>query len=137
MSIFSDNLRLFRTKSRRKQSFLAEKIGITSSAWSNYEVGKSEPNINTIIKIAALFEISLDTLLNHDASPFVDRFIQKNASLITKEPNLNRFKTGETPDGTEVEDLMNRLAEKDRLIKILTLVIEKNEEELKHYRQNL
>jgi phage repressor protein C with HTH and peptisase S24 domain len=38
-------------------------VGITSSTWSNYEVGKSEPNTDVIVKIASALEVSVDELL--------------------------------------------------------------------------
>lgn len=63
MSTFSRNLKAIRNRIGLKQAEIAEKVGITSSTWSNYEVGKSEPNTDVIVKIASALEVSVDELL--------------------------------------------------------------------------
>jgi transcriptional regulator with XRE-family HTH domain len=68
MALFSENLRLFRMKSGLKQSEIAKKVGVTPATWSNYEVGKSEPNLDIVEKIAKTLNISLDALMGIEAS---------------------------------------------------------------------
>jgi len=64
MTIFSNNLKALRAKKGYKQAEIADSIGVTVSTWSNYEVGKSEPNLEILIKISNFFGISLDSLLS-------------------------------------------------------------------------
>jgi len=84
MSIFSENLKAFRRESGLKQGEIAELVGVTSSTWSNYEVGKSEPNIESIVKISTELGVSIDSLLKADVSLIAKQLIKKkreNASL--------------------------------------------------------
>lgn len=59
------------------QEELASKLGIGQTSISGYELGKNEPDISTLIKIADFFKVSLDTLvernyLNVDFSKFTE-----------------------------------------------------------------
>ena len=68
MTIFSNNLKALRAKKGYKQAEIADSIGVTVSTWSNYEVGKSEPNLEILIKISDFFGISLDLLLSETSA---------------------------------------------------------------------
>jgi len=69
MTIFSNNLKALRSKKGYKQAEIADSIGVTVSTWSNYEVGKSEPNLEILIKISDFFGISIDSLLSGASEP--------------------------------------------------------------------
>ncbi len=45
------------------QSEIANKLGISQQAYANYESGKRQPDQNTLIKIADIFDVSTDYLL--------------------------------------------------------------------------
>lgn len=47
-----------------KQEFLANHIGVKQHAYSQYETGKRQIPIQTIIKLAELYNISVDYLLD-------------------------------------------------------------------------
>ncbi len=55
MTIFSNNLKALRAKKGYKQAEIADSIGVTVSTWSNYEVGKSEPNLEILIRNFVFF----------------------------------------------------------------------------------
>ena len=48
------------------QEELAEKLMVSRSAISNWEIGRNYPDIQTLIAIAKTFDVSLDHLLNQD-----------------------------------------------------------------------
>lgn len=48
------------------QKELAEKLNVSRSAISNWEIGRNYPDIQTIISISNLLDVSLDYLLNED-----------------------------------------------------------------------
>lgn len=48
------------------QEELAEKIYVSRQTISNWENGKSYPDIDNLIRLSSLFEISLDTLIKGD-----------------------------------------------------------------------
>ena len=53
-----------RSRAGLSQSELAAEVGVTNKAVSKWEVGKAKPSIDMIRKLAALFHISVDELLN-------------------------------------------------------------------------
>ncbi len=66
MPEFKDMLKYFRMKTHLSQSELAEKIGVSASTISMYEVGKREPDFETEEKIADFFNTDLNTLRGRD-----------------------------------------------------------------------
>lgn len=78
--MFSDRLKQLRKDSGLLQQDMAEKIGITKSAYGYYEQGKTTPDVITAKKIANILDVSVDYLLgketdvikkNHDKSGFL------------------------------------------------------------------
>ena len=66
MSEFKDMLKYFRMRENLSQSELAEKLGISPSTISMYEVGKREPDFETEERIADFFNTDLNTLRGRD-----------------------------------------------------------------------
>ncbi|MBQ2900196.1 MAG: helix-turn-helix transcriptional regulator [Oscillospiraceae bacterium] len=64
MSSLSENIKRYRTQNNITQEQLAEKINVTRQAVSNWENGKTEPDIETLTKIAQIFDISIDELVD-------------------------------------------------------------------------
>ncbi|MDF2881719.1 MAG: family transcriptional regulator [Clostridiaceae bacterium] len=74
MSIFSDRLKKLRTDRKGLfQSEIAEVIGVDASAYSKYERGINEPDIETLIKIANYFEVTVDFLVGNDSKSNVSK----------------------------------------------------------------
>lgn len=63
---FKDMLKYFRMRENLSQSELAEKLGVSASTISMYEVGKREPDFETEEKIADFFNTDLNTLRGRD-----------------------------------------------------------------------
>ena len=66
MPEFKDMLKYFRMREGLSQSELAEKLGVSVSRISMYEVGKREPDFETEEKIADFFNTDLNTLRGRD-----------------------------------------------------------------------
>jgi len=64
MKNFTEKLKDARTEKGLSQQQVAEAIGVTRSAYSNYEQGIREPDLNTLKKICMFFNISSDYLLD-------------------------------------------------------------------------
>lgn len=60
---FHEKLKALRLKNGLTQDELGEKLYLSRTSISNYEIGKNEPNIETIIAISDLFNITTDELL--------------------------------------------------------------------------
>jgi len=54
---------MLRTSKGLPQSEIAKRLGITRSAYTYYETGRSEPSIASLIILASFYEISLDDLI--------------------------------------------------------------------------
>ena len=63
---FNERLKNERQSHKFTQQFIADKIGVTLRAYQQYEQGKYEPNIEKLIKLADLFNVSVDFLICHD-----------------------------------------------------------------------
>ena len=57
MTSVGENIKKTRNKIGITQEELAEKINVTRQAVSNWENGKTEPDIETLTKIAQIFEL--------------------------------------------------------------------------------
>lgn len=65
--VFSKNLRYLRLKNDMSQDQLAEILGYkTYTTIQKWESGKSEPNMDVIIKLANLWKLSIDDLVTKD-----------------------------------------------------------------------
>lgn len=60
---FPEKLKALRLKNGLTQDELGEKLYLSRTSISYYEQGKCEPNIETIIAVADLFNITTDELL--------------------------------------------------------------------------
>lgn len=61
--IFSERLKLARTKREVAKKELAAHLGIGERAYQNYEMGTREPSLEKLLEIAVRLDVSLDYLL--------------------------------------------------------------------------
>lgn len=61
-SILSERLKEKRRKIGLTQEEIAQKLKISQSTYAGYETGKSQPDVETLSKIADILETSLDYL---------------------------------------------------------------------------
>lgn len=85
-------LKEFRKKMGVNQKDIAKKIGVTDKTYANYENGNTEPNIQTIIKLADYFHITTDELLERKEKNIIDKGMLNNLELdiIDKMQQLDR-----------------------------------------------
>lgn len=63
---FNENLKFLRTKNKLTQAELGKILNLSRSTISNYEAGKMQPSIETIIEISKYFKITIDSLLKDE-----------------------------------------------------------------------
>ena len=88
----SVNLRTLRTASGRTLEDIAEIIDVTRQSVSKWESGESYPDIEKCVRLAKLYNVSLDALVNKSIS-----------DCVNDGPKENKFIFGLTklgPDGT-------------------------------------
>lgn len=61
--MIGDKIKMLRRKRKLTQSQLANELNVTAQAVSKWEKGLSYPDIETIIKISELFDVTTDYLL--------------------------------------------------------------------------
>ncbi len=84
-----DNIKKFRKTRGLSQIELGEKLGVTQQVITNWERNLREPNIETLLKIAGIFKITLEQLVGNKSNPMEDqtsRVLQKRFELIKKLP---------------------------------------------------
>lgn len=64
MDKFSENVKFLRKKNSLTQPEIKKEIGIEPTTWSNYERGKSYPNLKLFCEIAKFFEVPETELLH-------------------------------------------------------------------------
>lgn len=64
--------KVFKRKNGFTQKDIATKLGVESAAISKYELDMRVPNIETIKKLATIFNVSMDYLLGRTPDVFVD-----------------------------------------------------------------
>ena len=73
------NIRSLRTEKGMTQDQLAEAIHVTRQAVSNWENGKTEPDIDTLTRIAEIFEVSIERVLYGEKKATVHRTVKNSA----------------------------------------------------------
>ena len=62
----ADNIRFFRKANNITQEELSKQLGGSKNLVSNYENGISTPDIYTLVKLADIFDITLDELVGRE-----------------------------------------------------------------------
>lgn len=68
--MFGEKIKLYRENKKMTQNEVADILGVSSATISKYESGALEPNIESLKRLAELFEISIDELLNDEEKKF-------------------------------------------------------------------
>lgn len=129
MKALAKNLYFLRKQAGITQAEIPDNIGIGRGTWSNYELDKTEPDIQTLIDISRFFRISIDQLLTED--------LEEKGNLIEKKddgengnlkgnrignPNIKKtqfYRSGEKATPSDTEQVF-----KDQLITLLKENIE-------------
>jgi len=69
MSIFADRLKECRKNINKTQREVAIDLGLTDGGYQKYEIQKCEPKMETLIKFADYFDVSLDYLIGRSENP--------------------------------------------------------------------
>lgn len=69
---FSERLKKLRKDAGLTQVDVAEKLGISQPAYASWERGIKKPTQDNLVKIAKLFNASIDTLVSNDKTNGID-----------------------------------------------------------------
>ena len=93
--MFSEKVKQLRIECNWTQSQVAAHLNIEQSSYAGYESGKRQPRLDTLVKIAELYNVSCDYLLREgfQKSPDSIRVIEQKQE--------EKEKTDPLPDGGE------------------------------------
>ena len=90
--VFAEFLKRIRNTAGYTQQNLADLLGVDRSTYSYYETGKTEPNIRQLTKIAALYNLRLDDLVNCRYLPIDESKMQSSDPQEQALIGANRFR---------------------------------------------
>ncbi|MBO7402427.1 MAG: helix-turn-helix transcriptional regulator [Lachnospiraceae bacterium] len=65
-TLIGRKLRLLRTQSNLRQADIAEILHVSRQSYQSYELGKHEPNLQTLNELAEFYEVPVEYLANND-----------------------------------------------------------------------
>ncbi len=96
MDKLGERLKALRKEHRYTQEFLADYLNVTRPAVGNYEKGINEPPLQTLVKLADLYQVSLDWLAGRTN-------VKYNFNLESKENRDAIIKIHEALKGFEIK----------------------------------
>lgn len=87
--MFSNILKEKRKELNLTQQEVADQLNVTRQTISNWEVGKSYPDVPTLIEISNFYELSLDYMLKGDLG-FMKK-IEKDTKQLDRLKNIMKF----------------------------------------------
>jgi transcriptional regulator with XRE-family HTH domain len=100
---FGQRLRLLRDYREMTQQQVADFLNVNRSTYSYYENGKTEPSITTLMRMAELFNVTLDSLLNMEKDRDISldqkcscwnrKMESENCEIAKKRKSLHIFRT--------------------------------------------
>ena len=63
LKVFSEKLKELRLAEGYTQMQISELLNLRQQSYLRYETGRGEPNLETLVKIAKIFDVSTDYLL--------------------------------------------------------------------------
>ena len=82
--LLSDRLRWLRNRYGYSQATIAEKLSLSRMAYTQYESGHREPGLDTLLRIAQVYNVSLDFLLGVSDLSRVPTFSPQEKHLISQ-----------------------------------------------------
>ena len=98
METLNERIKQLRKEKGLTQSQLADELGVTDKAVSKWEVGEANPDISLLVKIAEVFNVTIDYLLTgkvEEGLSLDDMDKDKRAVLLVKKDdavNFEKFK---------------------------------------------
>lgn len=129
--MFSENLLKLRKQQKISQYVLAEQLGMSRGQIGNYELGKRQPDFNTLIKIANYFNVTVDSLIKDSNELEINQGTTASEKNLSQEENpgigsLDYF----TIDSLKISDdaLLEKGFQTRKVVEIPVYSLEVNEE---------
>lgn len=87
--LISTNIKYLRNKKRWTQMDLAQQLGKTSAAISDYEKGKATPPLEVALQLCELFDVTLDQLASRNIQ--TEDILSQEGVRSVREPDLRGY----------------------------------------------
>jgi len=105
MATFGERLKELRFHSHRTQKQVADDLGMTFSALSQYETGKRKPKNDVLMHLASYFNVSVDYLLGLDDNPVKHYdFSPINGVSIASSPKVHNYDYNDNSAFKEIDE---------------------------------
>ena len=84
-------IRELRKSEQKTQEEIAKMLNIATSTYGSYELGANEPNIETLIKLANYYGVSLDYLVGRDFNNEFGYMSEEEQGLVREFRKLNKL----------------------------------------------
>lgn len=84
----NNQIRAYRSELGMSQEELAEAVYVTRQTVSNWETGKSYPDIQSLLRLSSLFGISLDQLIKGDAEQMKEKINAEEIRAFNRLSNI-------------------------------------------------
>ena len=81
--MFSQILKNLRSGKGLSQRELSSQLGLSANCICEYEKGRSEPNLDTLMKLSSIFECSIDYLVGNSDDFGVVQILNNDSSPLT------------------------------------------------------
>jgi len=112
--MFSSKLKELRIKMDLTQKQIADSLKIDRSTYSYYESGKTCPPLESLKRLAMIFSVSLDDLLEHDTASSAQPATQFNSTRVEYKKNIPNDTSALTNQEKECIVLFRQLNEKKK-----------------------
>lgn len=128
--MLADQLKLLRRKANLTQQQVADLLKIPRGTYTHYEIGKREPNLETLQKLAALFGVTIDYLIYDEIYHFTSSLELRESRSELKDKMLQLYYQDQIDSKylREFEHIIEGYSELTRRIEPWEEVIEQAEE---------
>lgn len=91
-------IRELREAKKMSQKELAQFLNITPQAISKWELDKSLPDLETVIRLCDYFQVSIDQLLGNSKKSFFERLFSRKKENETMKDNTSNLKASKEKD---------------------------------------
>lgn len=88
MSILGDRIRLARKRKGWTQADLASALGVSEPAVNRYEKGGRQPDVDQLVNIANVLEVSIEYLVGRSEDPNIPDSKNKNERIENKKDHV-------------------------------------------------
>ena len=119
---FMESIKELREKNSLSQKEFAKKIDVKTGTVAEWESGESEPTLEQLAKISAVFQVSLDDLINGNQSALTE-FVESDDKEKVFHNNLVEESEAKDNDSNELRFNRKRMKLKHISILIVSIIV--------------